>query len=475
MFVFTLFHDIEIIARVGMFFTKASIVLLYNRLFIPVRTTASYRHGAIFWSIWFVFFWNLLYAIALVLAVAFECVGKGAIVAAGKQCVDEYAVLVCASVINVTTDIMILVIPIMAIKRLKIEKGRKGRLYAVFAVGILGVAASVARLGYQVAEAEKHNQTIIVMILSLMNVAEQFIGIIVSCAAPPIIGYGALNGILFATYNRTLHLLDPSFIPALTDPPPSSPHVRSGRAIFTAGAVAGLATFVVSAPTELVKCRAQVSHLTASPGARRGDGSGSGVNSWAVAQQLWREGGGVRGWYVGGGVTSVRDAVGYGFYFYAYETTTTLLHDSRDSPATNALKTLFCGGLAGCATWSSIFPLDVIKTRIQTQTVPFSESTRNRKPEAKSAVDNGTIRDTRLLHSHMQEGIRDEGFANAKNRRRQDTARREGAWEVGRMVWRAEGVSGLFRGFWVCNIRAFVVNAVQWSVYELALKMLTAR
>ncbi|KAI9654364.1 MAG: hypothetical protein M1821_006680 [Bathelium mastoideum] len=164
-----LFHDIEIIARVGMFFTKASIVLLYNRLFIPVRTTASYRHGAIFWSIWFVFFWNLLYAIALVLAVAFECVGKGAIVAAGKQCVDEYAVLVCASVINVTTDIMILVIPIMAIKRLKIEKGRKGRLYAVFAVGILGVAASVARLGYQVAEADKPNQTIIVMILSLMK------------------------------------------------------------------------------------------------------------------------------------------------------------------------------------------------------------------------------------------------------------------------------------------------------------------
>ncbi|KAI9654363.1 MAG: hypothetical protein M1821_006679 [Bathelium mastoideum] len=306
-------------------------------------------------------------------------------------------------------------------------------------------------------------------------------------AAPPIIGYGALNGILFATYNRTLHLLDPSSIPAPTDSPSSpsssSTHVRSRWVIFTAGAVAGLATFVVSAPTELVKCRAQVSHLTASPGARRGDGS-DGANSWAVAQQLWREGGGLRGWYVGGGVTSVRDAVGLKvggelilnlLSFYAYETTTTLLHDSRDSPTIGALKTLFCGGLAGCATWSSIFPLDVIKTRIQTQTVPFSESTRDRKPEAKSAVNNGTFRDTRLLHSHMQEGISDEGFANGKNRRRQHTARREGAWEVGRMVWRAEGVSGLFRGFWVCNIRAFVVNAVQWSVYELALKMLTAR
>jgi solute carrier family 25 carnitine/acylcarnitine transporter 20/29 len=60
-----------------------------------------------------------------------------------------------------------------------------------------------------------------------------------------------------------------------------------------------LASFVVSAPTELIKCRAQVS-------------TEQNVNSWTIAREVWRRDG-VRGLYYGGGVTSVRDAVGYGF------------------------------------------------------------------------------------------------------------------------------------------------------------------
>ena len=127
-------------------------------------------------------------------------------------------------------------------------------------------------------------------------------------AAPPILGYGALNGILFATYNRTLHLL--SSIPA-PDIISSSSAAAPGWHTFLAGAIGGLATFVVSTPTELVKCRAQVQTI---------DGEGRNErkkpmaqSSWGIAKQLWVERGGLRGWYVGGGVTSVRDAVGYGF------------------------------------------------------------------------------------------------------------------------------------------------------------------
>lgn len=116
-----------------MFFTKASILLFYQRLFVP----PGIRWTRIWWSIWFVFWWNCLYAIALVLAVAFECVNKGAIVAEGKQCVDEYAVLICASVINVTTDLLILIIPIVAIWGLHMPAEKKWRLSAVFAVGSL--------------------------------------------------------------------------------------------------------------------------------------------------------------------------------------------------------------------------------------------------------------------------------------------------------------------------------------------------
>ncbi|KAF7502497.1 hypothetical protein GJ744_005654 [Endocarpon pusillum] len=172
-----LFHNLEIIARVGMFFTKASILLLFHRFFVVEGS----RRTKVWWAIWFVFWWNLLYAIALVLSVAFQCTGKRAVVEAGKECVNGFAVLICASVINVTTDLMILIIPVVAIWGLRMPSEKKWRLSAVFAIGFLGVLASVARLAYQAVFARRPNKTIIIVIVLLVNAAEQFIGIIVSC------------------------------------------------------------------------------------------------------------------------------------------------------------------------------------------------------------------------------------------------------------------------------------------------------
>lgn len=105
--------------------------------------------------------------------------------------------------------------------------------------------------------------------------------------AAPVLGYGALNALMFMTYNRSMALLS-------QDPA----HPTSLSKTWVSGALAGLATFVVSAPTELIKCRAQVSNCQ---------------SSMDITKQLWREGGGVRGLYFGGGITSVRDSVGYGF------------------------------------------------------------------------------------------------------------------------------------------------------------------
>ncbi len=101
------------------------------------------------------------------------------------------------------------------------------------------------------------------------------------------LGYGALNAILFVSYNRTLEVLRDN---------PTSP--VNGFKIWVAGAVGGLATWVVSAPTELVKCRAQVSS-----GER---------SSWTITRDIVRTEG-IRGLYFGGLVTSLRDSIGYGF------------------------------------------------------------------------------------------------------------------------------------------------------------------
>lgn len=116
-----------------MFFMKASIILFYHRLFVPAESPKT----AIFWPIWFIFWWNLLYAVALVVTVATECVGKSDIVARGGECLDEYAVLICASVINVVSDLVILIIPITVIWNLQMSVETKVRLSALFAVGAL--------------------------------------------------------------------------------------------------------------------------------------------------------------------------------------------------------------------------------------------------------------------------------------------------------------------------------------------------
>ncbi|KYK62001.1 hypothetical protein DCS_03146 [Drechmeria coniospora] len=213
--------------------------------------------------------------------------------------------------------------------------------------------------------------------------------------AAPTLGYGALNALLFVSYNRSEAALNRLLSTR-----------RSLLATWLAGALGGLSIWVVSTPTELVKCRAQ----TASPA----------LSSWAVARQIGRSHG-LGGFYLGGLVTALRDSIGYGFYFWSYELATRSWPASpassrpSSSLAHDAPKVLLCGGLAGIATWVSIFPLDVVKTRVQAQ------------------------------------GERGE---------------RSGALTIAREAYRRHGPEVFFRGLVACSVRAFVVNAVQWAVYE---------
>ncbi|KAK3074062.1 hypothetical protein LTR53_003841 [Teratosphaeriaceae sp. CCFEE 6253] len=244
-------------------------------------------------------------------------------------------------------------------------------------------------------------------------------------SAAPVLGYGALNALLFMTYNRSLALLNTGHLSNLPERP-------SGWTLWTAGALGGLATFVVSAPTELVKCRAQV----------------SGQSSVEVTKALWRQGK-VRGLYMGGAVTSARDAVGYGFYFWSYEVAKRTLSHKEDSPNQQALKVLLCGGLAGVVTWVSIFPLDVIKTRVQTWDL-VSPRQASSLPDAAGQP---------LLAQHRADG-------------RTHHAASWSSLRIAKEAYAIEGISVFFRGLGVCSARAFIVNAVQWAVYEYLMKQL---
>lgn len=49
---------------------------------------------------------------------------------------------------------------------------------------------------------------------------------------------------------------------------------------------------------------------------------------------------------------------------------------------------------------------------------------------------------------------------------------RKGAIQVAREAYRNEGISVFFRGLGICSARAFIVNAVQWAVYEWMMQVL---
>lgn len=50
---------------------------------------------------------------------------------------------------------------------------------------------------------------------------------------------------------------------------------------------------------------------------------------------------------------------------------------------------------------------------------------------------------------------------------------RMGALQIARQAYRDEGAGVFFRGLGICSARAFIVNAVQWAVYEWIMRALT--
>ena len=230
-------------------------------------------------------------------------------------------------------------------------------------------------------------------------------------AAAPILGYGAVNSILFVTYNRSLKFMEPSIFD-----PTKLAGVDLGK-IWLAGAVGGLACWVVSAPSELIKCRTQL----------QVDGQ---TSTYGTAINVLKQHG-VRGLYQGGTITSIRDSLGYAWYFWSYELSKRLLLSRQPDPflEPKASDVLIAGGIAGVVTWASVFPLDVVKTRVQTQ---------------------GWVIDDAAAPLLGQEQVHQK---------------QKSSWQIARSIARAEGIAGFYHGLGVCSLRAFIVNAVQVSTF----------
>jgi len=126
---------------------------------------------------------------------------------------------------------------------------------------------------------------------------------------------------------------------------------------------------------------------------------------------------GVSGIFKGTNVTLIREVFTYGMYFWSYESAVRmLLKPGQNRKDLGSGKLMLAGALAGYGYWIFGYPVDLIKTKIQTDSFT--------NPQYKS-----------IVHCISE-------------------------------TYRQGGVGGFFKGFTPCMLRAGPVNAGCFLVYE---------
>jgi hypothetical protein len=121
---------------------------------------------------------------------------------------------------------------------------------------------------------------------------------------------------------------------------------------YIAGCFGGLACCVTTVPAELLKCRAQADKFRF-------------IDYKSSVATIWNQKG-ITGIYQGWWATVIRDVPCCGFYFWTYETLCRSLIKEDDTAKRKYTIKVIAGGLAGCMDWIPTYPIDVIKTKIQT-------------------------------------------------------------------------------------------------------------
>jgi len=267
---------------------------------------------------------------------------------------------------------------------------------------------------------------------SIMSTIREFGGVssLFRGMGAPLSAAAAINAIVFSCYGigsklYDKYLVDPSYYDHLDlnhDP---------WQKAMTCGMFAGLVQCAVICPMEHVKCRLQVQH-----------GKGSPDNLYKGPAQATRSivsKYGVKRLYQGWWSTAWREVPAFGLYFGVYDYSKDRMNNffakqagidpnatmpASAMPHTHTwVASALAGGLAGSVSWFLAYPIDVIKTKIQTSplTTPRSQLT---------------------------------------------------MWNVGRSVVAQHGVKHLYRGLGITILRAFPVNGTIFPVYELTLMQL---
>ncbi|KAJ1818662.1 Mitochondrial carrier protein ymc2 [Coemansia sp. RSA 2598] len=227
----------------------------------------------------------------------------------------------------------------------------------------------------------------------------------------PLVGVGLCVSIQFLVMEH----MKRTFARVNGTPSGQTPSLTASQ-LYISGATAGVANSIVSGPVEHIRVRLQV-QTSGSAAQYKGPGDCIG--------QIYR-GFGWKGIYKGQIPTIIREFNGYGMYFLAYEALVQRTMASTGKSRSELSSGLVClfGAAAGFAMWLTSYPIDVVKSKMQT-----------------------------------------DGFAGSARKY-------SGAIDCAKQVMAQEGVKGFFRGITPCLLRAAPANAATFIGFEMAMRVM---
>ena len=215
---------------------------------------------------------------------------------------------------------------------------------------------------------------------SLLSTIQEFGGVssLFRGMGAPLSAAAIINAIVFSSYGLGSRLYDTYLVDPATYDDLDQTHDPWQKAM-TCGSFAGLVQCLIICPMEHVKCRLQVQH-----------GKGSADYMYKGPFQATRgivQNYGLQRLYQGWWSTAWREVPAFGLYFAVYDHMKDRVnryfwnqqqHHSVSAEAAAAsydpthrhshtwLASALAGGIAGSTTWGVVYPIDVVKTKIQT-------------------------------------------------------------------------------------------------------------
>ena len=123
----------QIVYSVPLYLTKLSILIQYLRIFVVSLS------GATFYTIQGLIWLNLAYYIATTFALVFACNPREKVwnPSVPGSCINQEDLFIITAVVNVITNILILVLPLNCLRKLQMPFQRKLGISLIFATGIL--------------------------------------------------------------------------------------------------------------------------------------------------------------------------------------------------------------------------------------------------------------------------------------------------------------------------------------------------